>query len=207
MTGIEALAHQAVTRLEELGPLAPLGYVPFYVAGTLLFFPHPLLIVTAGALFGVPAGFALVSLSSMISAGGVFLAGRYLSRGWLQKKISSNEKVKAIDEAVGREGWKMVALLRSTAVLPFSVMNYALGLSKISFRHYFLASWIGMMPGQLLYVYLGSSFARALALKKDRPPHPLEWVFFGLSIVATVWISVYATKVIKKAASVPAGGV
>lgn len=174
-----------------------------YIAGTLLFIPTPILYASAGALFGLTAGFALASLGSVISAALVFLAGRYWSRKWVLKKIVQHKKVKAIDDAVTASGWKMVLPLRLTFVMPFFVMNYALGLSKIPFWHYILASWVGLMPGMLLYSYLGSVTGRMLLEGTSRPPTTIEWVYFGLGFVATVWVSVYAGMIVKKAIKNP----
>lgn len=199
MTHLQALCQYLFNIIEGLGALGSLVFVPLYILGTLIFVPNPILALAAGALFGVPIGFLLVSVSSTLSAGGIFLAGRSLSRKWVLKKIALNKKTKVLDDAVTKEGWKMVALLRQTAILPFSIMNYALGLSKITFKNYVLASWIGMMPGQILYVYLGS-IAGEIALKGHQRQKTLaEWLFLVLGLIVTIGISVRATLVVKKA--------
>jgi uncharacterized membrane protein YdjX (TVP38/TMEM64 family) len=143
-------------------------------------------------------GFVLASISSVLSAGGSFLAGRYLSRGWMLEKIALNEKIRAVDDAVSQEGWKMVALLRLTSIVPFSAMNYGLGLSRIRFRPYLLASWLGMMPGTLLYVYLGSLAGHLAGAGR---PEKLwaEWALSALGLLVTVWVSVRATQIVRNA--------
>lgn len=184
--------------LYSLGALGPWVVIPVYVVAMTLFVPNPILGLASGAMFGTWAGFLLCSYSSVISAGCVFLAGRHLTRGWVFKKIIASPKVRAVDDAVTKGGWKMVALIRQTAILPFSVMNYGLGLSKIPFRHYILATWFSMMPGCLLYAYLGS-LAGEMVFEGRQPKKTLmEWAFFTAGIAVTVGLGIYATKRIKK---------
>jgi len=198
MTWLQALFQHTFNMLEGLGIFGSLVFVPLYILGTLIFVPNPIMALAAGALFGIPAGFLIVSTSSTLSAAGVFLAGRSLSRKWILKKIALNEKTRKLDDAVTHEGWKMVALLRQTAILPFSIMNYALGLSKITFKKYILASWIGMMPGQILYVYLGSIAGEMVFEGHQRQKTITEWVFFALGLIVTIGMGIYAAKRVKK---------
>lgn len=198
LTGLQAFLEQMFNVIQGLGPWAPWAFILFYFLGSIFFISNPLMFLAAGVLFGVPLGFVLVSVSSVSSAAAVFLAGRYWSRGWLLKKIVRNENIVALDDAVSRKGWTLVFLLRFTAILPFSVMNYALGLSKIRFRDYVLASWLGMMPGIFLYVYLGSLAGKKIFHDAAMPKNPLEWAFFALSLGVTAGISVYAAIVVKK---------
>ena len=83
--------------------------------------------------------------------------GRTLARGFIEAKISHNPRFRAIDQAVKHEGFKIVLLTRLSPVFPFNLLNYAFGLTPVSLRDYFLASWIGMLPGTVMYVYLGSA--------------------------------------------------
>lgn len=203
MAHLQTLFQHALSIIEGLGPFGPLVFVIFCVLATLIFVPNPVLALAAGALFGIPIGFVLISISSTLSAAGVFLVGRFLSRKWVIKKIALSEKTKALDDAVTKDGWKMVALLRQTAVVPFSIMNYALGLSKITFKRYVLATWIGMMPGLMLYVYLGS-IAGEIALERyNRQKNMLEWIFFAFGLIVTIGIGIYAAKRVKKILNPP----
>ncbi len=198
MHTLRFLLEQVLSLFENLGPFGPLAFIPFFIVWTTLFLSYPVMLLAAGALFGVWLGFALISISFMIAASGGFLAGRYFSRGWILKKIASNEKMKRLDDLVAQKGWKMVLLLRLSATLPFVLMNYSLGLSKIKFRHYFLASLIGMVPGSLLYVYIGS-VAGKMVFDPNRPKNPLEWVLIGLGLAFTITLTIYATMIVKKA--------
>lgn len=182
---------------EGLGFFRPFVFIPVYLIGTVLFVPTVVLSLGAGILFGVPMGFFLVSVSSVISEAGFFWAGRYLSRKWVLKKVATSKKTQALYDAVAEGGWKMVILVRLSAILPFSFVNYALGLSKIRFSHYLAASWIGMIPGILLNVYLGS-FVGRIMLEGHRQKNPAEWILFAIGLVATLIMTIYASAVVKK---------
>ena len=184
--------------LRNLAVLGPWGIVPIYVVSITFFVPLAILGLAAGATFGFPTGFLVNLFSSTISAGLVFLAGRYFTRGWVFKKIEANPKIRAVDEAVTNGGWKMVVLVRLAGVFPYSVTNYILGLSKIPFRDYILATWFLMMPTSLLYAYLGSLGGEIIFEGHAPQKTTLEWVFFAISFIATIALGIYATKRVKK---------
>ena len=109
-----------------------------------------------------------------------------------------DEKFRAIDEAIGQEGWKIVALLRLSPLIPFNASNYFYGITAIKFWHYVLASWIGMLPGTVLYVYLGT-IGKASLGSGDKARSPFEYVFLGVGLVATIVVTVIVTRLAKKA--------
>jgi uncharacterized membrane protein YdjX (TVP38/TMEM64 family) len=149
-------------------------------------------------MFGTCAGFLIFSFSTAVSSAMVFWASRRFHRGWIYQHVEANKKVRAIDDAVGEAGWKMVALLRFTAIFPYSVMNYGLGLSKIPFWPYFLSTWIAMIPGALLQAYIGSHLG-ALLFEGVKPKHSvLEWLLFAAGILASLVVGIYATRKVKK---------
>lgn len=94
------------------------------------------------------------------------------------------------------EGWKIVLLTRLSPVFPFTLLNYAFGLTRVSLRDYVLASWIGMMPGTVIYVYLGS-LARAGVANHERTP--TEWALYGVGLIATVAVTVVVTRIARRA--------
>lgn len=153
--------------LEWSAGLGVQGMVVFgllYVAGSLVFVPGSLLTLGAGYAFDVVWGTILVSAASTTGAVVAFLIGRYLARDWVEAKIADSEHFRAIDSALGDESFKVVFLLRLVPLLPFTAMNYAFGASQVSFRRYVAASWLGMLPATVMYVYFGSLAEKATRL-------------------------------------------
>ena len=191
----ELLAN-ALNWVEQLGPTGPAIFILIYIAACVLFVPGSALTLGAGAIFGVVKGSIIVSVASTLGATAAFLVGRYVARDWVARKIAKNEKFAAIDRAVGEEGWKIVGLTRLSPVFPFSLLNYAYGLTKVSLRDYFFASWIGMMPGTIMYVYLGS-LAR-LGVESERASGA-QIALKIVGLLATVAVTVYVTKIARRA--------
>ncbi|HTH48832.1 MAG TPA: TVP38/TMEM64 family protein [Candidatus Limnocylindria bacterium] len=184
----------------SLGPGGAAAFVGAYVLACVFFLPGSPLTLGAGALFGVPLGFALVSLASTLGAAASFLIGRFVARGWIARKAAGNAKFGAIDAAIGHEGWKIVVLLRLSPLFPFSLLNYALGLTRVKFRDYLLASWLGMMPGTLLYVWVGALAGDAARLANgQRQRGPAEWALYGVGLLATVAVTLYVARLAKLA--------
>ena len=173
-----------------------------YLLACVLFLPGSILTLGAGAIFGVIKGSVIVSLSSTLGATCTFLIGRYLVRHWVESKIEGNPKFKAVDEAVAKEGWKIVGLTRLSPIFPFNLLNYAYGVTKVTIRDYILASWIGMMPGTVMYVYIGS-LAGDIATLGSRATtgavSSVQWTIRIIGFIATVLVTVYVTRVAKKA--------
>lgn len=196
----QQLLINALNWIDTLGPWGPIAFIIIYILATVLFIPGSLLTGGAGFLFGPLSGSIYVSIASTIGATCAFLVGRYLARGWVSKKIEGNEKFQAIDEAVADEGWKIVGLTRLSPIFPFNLLNYSFGLTQVSLRDYFFASWIGMMPGTAMYVYLGSLAGSLATLgTKEGSRTPAQWVLYGVFLVATVALTVYVTKIARKA--------
>lgn len=191
-----ALLRESLDRIEQLGGWGPVFFVLIYVAATVLLIPGSILGLSAGALFGILRGSLLVSLGSTLGAACAFLLGRYLARDLVARKIDKHASFAAIDRAVAREGWKIVLLTRLSPVFPFTLLNYAFGLTRVSLRDYVLASWIGMMPGTVMFVYLGW-LARAGV---ERQAHTTgEWVLHGVGLLATIAVTVFVTRLARKA--------
>jgi uncharacterized membrane protein YdjX (TVP38/TMEM64 family) len=194
-----ARLRSALDGIARLGPWGPVLFALLYVAATVFFLPGSILTVGAGVVFGLVRGFAIVSISATLGATAAFLVGRYLARDWIAGKIASHPKFAAIDEAVAREGWKIVALLRLSPVVPFNVLNYAFGVTRVPLRDYVLASWIGMMPGTLLYVYLGSIAGDLAGAGSRASRTPAEWAFYAVGLVATIAVTVFVTRLARRA--------
>lgn len=197
---VQELLKKSLDWIAGLGPLGPVIFVVIYIFACVFFVPGSVLTLGAGVLFGVVKGSILVSIASTLGATAAFLAGRYLARAWVAKKIEGNSKFKAIDEAVAKEGWKIVGLTRLSPVFPFNLLNYAFGLTQVSLKHYFFASWIGMMPGTVMYVYIGSLAGDLATLgAQGRTRTPGEWALYVVGLAATVAVTVYVTRIARKA--------
>ena len=161
----------------------------------MLFLPGSILTLGAGLLFGVVLGSVYVSIASTVGATAAFLIGRYLARDRVARKIEGNKTFQAIDVAVAEGGWRIVGLTRLSPIFPFNMLNYAFGLTHVSLRDYFFASWIGMMPGTVMYVYLGSLAGSLAALGSGaRVRTPGEWALYTVGLLATVVVTVYVTR-------------
>jgi uncharacterized membrane protein YdjX (TVP38/TMEM64 family) len=194
--------HSLLHHIESMGATGYGIFFAVYVAACVFLIPGSILTLGAGAIYGVVTGSILVSLSSTVGATAAFLVGRHLARDWVAGKIRGNDKFAAIDNAVGREGWKIVGLTRLSPVFPFALLNYAYGLTKVRLRDYILASWLGMLPGTVMYVYLGSLAKSLSAVGADCPDcerSALQWALYALGLVATVAVTVVVTRVARRA--------
>jgi len=197
---IQELLRRALAWISGLGPMGLLIFIALYILACLLLLPGSILTLGAGAIFGLVQGFVAVSIGAIIGATGAFLVGRYLARNWVAQRIAGNAKFKAVDEAVGREGWKIVLLTRLSPVFPFNLLNYSYGLTNVRLRHFFFASWLGMIPGTLMYVYLGSLAGDLANLGAGQATRTTaEWVLYGVGLMATVVVTVYVTRVARRA--------
>src|SRR5262249_5629033 len=118
---------------------------------------------------------------------------------------STHPRFRAIDAAVAEQGFKIVLLTRLSPVLPFNLLNYAFSLTRVSFRDYVLASWMGMLPGTMLYVYIGSTIgalADVVAGKVARSP--IQQVFFYAGLAATLAVVILVARIAKRALDVAA---
>ena len=202
--------------LEGLGWIAGLGwigrvlYIVLYITATVAFIPGSIITLAGGFLFGLGWGTAFVSIGSTLGAALAFLLGRFLMRAWVSGKIQGNARFEAIDRAVAQEGWKIVFLTRLSPVFPFNIQNYAYGLTKVSFVPYVLSSWIGMLPGTLMYVYFGSltgdftQLATGMTAGQAAAGETIPWVrplMNVLGLAATVGVTLVITRIARKALS------
>ena len=194
--------------VEGLGAWGPILVSLAYIPATVFFVPGSALTLGAGALFGVVIGTAAVSVGSVAGSTAAFLVGRYLARDWVAKKVEGNTKFRAVDEAVGRSGFKIVLLTRLSPIFPYNLLGYMYGITRVKLSHYVLASWIGMLPGTVMYVYFGSlagevtkaaTGAGGMGDEGDPQQGALKWVLYGVGFVATVVVTVIITRIASKA--------
>ncbi len=199
----QGLQNQLVNTLawvQSLGLWAPIVFIVLYVVITVAFLPASIVTLGAGFIFGVVQGSFLVFVAAMLGATAAFLIGRYVARDWIAGKIAGNKKFAAIDDAIAKEGRKLVFLIRLSPAFPFNLLNYALGLTQVSLTDYVLGT-TGILPGTIMYVYLGSLVKDLATLGTgDVPSNPIiDWTIKILIFVTVVAISVYITKIARKA--------
>jgi uncharacterized membrane protein YdjX (TVP38/TMEM64 family) len=195
-------------KIDRLGAWSPVLFVGMYVIAALLFLPGSILTMGAGVLFGVIKGSILVEIAATLGAAAAFLVGRYAARDPVSRWLKRNRKFERLDEAVEKSGWKIVALSRLSPVFPYNVLNYAYGITRISFWRYAFSSCLGMIPGTVMYVYLGSlagTVAHVGSRQSNRPP--IVWAFYGIGFLAALAVTIYVTRLAKKAMkSIQTGG-
>ncbi|GJQ27687.1 MAG: membrane protein [Phycisphaerae bacterium] len=187
--------------VDRLGAFSPLIFAGAYVLAGLLFVPGSALTIASGALFGLLWGTAIVSIASTINAALAFLIARYFARTTIERAAQRNRRFAAIDHAIGKGGWRIVALLRLSPAVPYSLGNYLYGLTSIRFWPYVLASWICMLPGTFMYVYVGHIGAQGLQAAgggKDAVGVG-KTVLLIAGLAATIVVTVYVTRLARRA--------
>ncbi|GAC1468981.1 MAG: hypothetical protein NVSMB9_12250 [Isosphaeraceae bacterium] len=183
-----------------LGAWGPLVFGSVYVVAVVAMMPASVLTLVGAGLFGPVVAMIMVSLASTTGAALAFLIARHLARDLVAERVGRSPRFEAIDRAIGKEGWKIVALLRLSPAVPFNLQNYLYGLTRIKFWPCVLTSWVAMLPGTLLYVSLGYAGRAGLdAAIGGRTRSPAEWAFLGVGLVATVAVTVYVTRLARKA--------
>ena len=166
------------SRISRLGRAGYLLFFVAFVVVTLLPLPGWMFVVAAGAMFGMAWGFALVWTGTIAGATLAFLLTRHLFRDSLKKRLARKPAFAAVDKALRKEGWHVVALLRLTPV-PFQ--NYLLGLTKVKLRNFALGTAIGKIPSDLVYLGLGATGRAVLGL-----PAAYKWGLIAVGIIAGV---------------------
>ena len=195
MTSIPDLLRSFQQAVVGLGPLGWVVYALVYAACCILFVPASLLTLGAGAIYGLPLGFAIVLTGATLGATVSFL----LARGALRKKVegmtAKNPGFLALDRAIAREGAKIVFLVRLSPLFPFTYVNYAFGMTGVRTLPYVAATVVGMIPGGLAYVWLGTAAATAGSPEAD-------WTRKGLQIggaLAALLVSLFVASIATRA--------
>ena len=167
-------------QIGNLGALAPLGFMVIFAFATVLFVPGAVFSLIGGALFGPLWGTLYNLLGASLGATLAFLAARYMASDWVARKSAG--RLKQLIAGVEAEGWRFVALTRLVPLFPFNLLNYALGLTRIRFGHYVLATLICMAPGAAAYTWLGYAGREAAAGSSSA----LNYGLSGLALLALV---------------------
>ncbi|MCP9788344.1 TVP38/TMEM64 family protein [Cyanobium sp. Maggiore-St4-Cus] len=186
-----ALLDQLLPALRS--PLGALAFVPLYALWVTLLLPGVWASMLAGALYGTWWGSLIVFVGACLGAEAAFLLGRTWLRNWARRRLAAVPKLLAIEQAVSREGLKLVLLTRLSPAFPFSLLNFAYGLSEVSLRDYSIGL-IGILPGTILFCGLGAlagdvaRFGEVLSGEADAGTWALR-IGGLLATVASVWLA------------------
>jgi uncharacterized membrane protein YdjX (TVP38/TMEM64 family) len=170
-------------------PEGALVFVPLYALWVTLLLPGVWASMLAGALYGTWWGSLIVFVGACLGAEAAFLLGRTWLRNWARRRLAAVPKLLAIEQAVSREGLKMVLLTRLSPAFPFSLLNFAYGLSEVSLRDYSIGL-IGILPGTILFCGLGAlagdvaRFGEVLSGEADAG----TWALRIVGLLATVFV-------------------
>ena len=184
--------------VQQLGPAGVVVFIIAYALATVLFLPGWIFTVSAGLIYGIVAGTAIALTGAVIGASLAFLVARYLLRQNIEELTKKNPRFRAIDEAIGKNGWKIVGLLRLSPLIPFNFSNYFYGITGISFGAYVLVSAIGMIPGTLMYAYLGA-IGQASVSGGTAAHSKWQYVLLAIGLVATIAVTVLVSRIAKNA--------
>jgi uncharacterized membrane protein YdjX (TVP38/TMEM64 family) len=188
-----------ITRLAGLGAWAPLAFVLGYILATVALVPGSILTLAAGALFGLWKGVLLAFIAATLGAAAAFLVARHLARDFVHRRLGGDQRVAAIDRAIGEHGRKIVFLLRLSPAFPFNLLNYLLGLTTVRFTDYLIAS-LGMLPGTFLYVYYGKVVGDVARLAGPNPVRgtPAYYALLGVGLAATITVVAVVTRAARR---------
>ncbi|HEV3166506.1 MAG TPA: TVP38/TMEM64 family protein [Isosphaeraceae bacterium] len=193
---VSAWVERALGPIQRAGAWGGLGYVLAYVVFVVLLIPGTPMTLAGGYLYGPVVGSLLVSLASTMGAAAAFLVARTLVRERVRRAVEHDPRFDAIDRAVARRGAWVVLLLRLSPMVPFNVLNYALGMTGVGFWPYVLASWVGMMPSTIVYVLVGASGSPG---GQPELLGPVYWVVIvTTTIVATGYVGWLAKRALQQ---------
>lgn len=175
--------------VRSYGPWGPVIFVVAYVTATVVLIPSTALSLAAGYLFGPGYGTALVSLAGTLGASLAFFISRYVAQPYAKTKLQQYPKLESIEKQVSAEGAKLVLLLRLAPLVPFTVLNYALGITDISYVSYISATWIGKLPGVFSSVYVGSTGRSIDAAATAGGVDKVSFTLNAVGIIASVLVT------------------
>jgi len=199
---IKNALQDALQWINNLGWLGVLAYIALYILAAVLFIPGSLLTLGAGAIYGVIWGSIYVFIAATLGAIAAFLVGRYFAQSWVQQRIQGKATFQAIANSVSQQGFRLVLLTRLSPIFPFTLLNYAYGVTTVSLKDYILGS-VGMIPGTVVYVYIGSLAGSLTAIGTHPNLTPtaqtLQWALRLMGFAATVVVTVYITRLARQA--------
>lgn len=189
-----------ISHIQSLGAAAPAAFVLIYAFAVVALIPASLLTIAAGAVFGLIRGVIYALIGALLGSTAAFLLGRYVARRLVTKRLAAMPRVMAIERAVSAKGRRIVFLLRLSPVVPFNVLNYALGLTTISVWD-FVAASVGSVPGAFVYAYGGKVTGEALALagQAQVPKDASYYAVLLAGLVATVAATTVVSRTARRA--------
>ena len=197
---VAAWIVQAVHWMRGAGLGGALAYGAAFALAAVLMVPGSLLAMGAGMAYGPVWGTVLASPASVVGATLAFLLAR-ASRHWsMARWTASDPRLRAVQSAVGSHGLKIVILLRLSPIFPYNVLNYALGVSGIRLRDYLLGSFVGMLPGAVMYTYIGSLLGDVAAVSVDAVDAGLaRHAMSVVGLAATIAVVVFVARLARRA--------
>jgi uncharacterized membrane protein YdjX (TVP38/TMEM64 family) len=175
------------------------GYVLYalvYAACVVLFIPASILTLGAGATFGVIKGTIVVVIGATLGATGAFIVARTIARKRVEAMAAKDRRFRALDKAISTEGAKIVLLVRLAVVFPFTYSNYVFGLTGVRVLPYALATFVGIIPGTIAFVYIGAAAAAATAGTVKIVVYVVGAI---LALIASAFVARIAVKAIHRA--------
>ncbi|MCI0748574.1 MAG: TVP38/TMEM64 family protein [Verrucomicrobia subdivision 3 bacterium] len=197
---LTALMRDALAWIQSLGIWAPVAFIVIYAVSCVLAIPASILTLGGGFLFGFAGGVLYVVAGALLGAVAAFLVGRYFARDWVARKIERHERFRAIDDAIAREGWKIVLLARLAPIFPYAVLNYGFALTRVSLRHYTTATAVGILPAMMVFVYFGTLATDVAKLGQGVKSNPaLKWSIAVIAVIAVVLLARIARRALNRA--------
>ncbi len=147
--------NNIIVECRALGIYGIMIFIVVYALLCIALAPGSIITMAVGAVYGFGIGYVVVTLGSLLAATLSFLIGKFLFHNAISNWLIKYPRIKLIQNAISKKGLIIVFLMRLSPLFPFAISNYAFSLTDISFKNYFFISWVGMIPGTVLYVYLG----------------------------------------------------
>jgi uncharacterized membrane protein YdjX (TVP38/TMEM64 family) len=185
-------------RARNVGPLGYIGLICAYGFWCALGLPGSIPSLAAAATFGFSRALFIAYLGANLGSLIGFLVSRYLARDWFSEVVGKHKALAQINSAVAESGWKIVMITRLPPISPFSIVNYAYGLTPVRLRDYLIGTAVGIIPGTTAYIYLGT-ILRDVARSKSHTRTPLEWAIYIFGFIATIVVCIYLVRTAKRA--------
>lgn len=198
LTPVRRWAAELVGWVNDKGSGAAAIYAALYVVAAVLLLPGSALTLGAGFVYGVVWGTVIVFPAAMIASLVAFGIARRVAHEAVQRRVARHRRFAAIDRAVGRAGFKITVLLRLSPVIPYGLLNFALGVTSVRFRDYAVATAVGMLPGTVMYVYLGSLVTSASDLGRSSERGWLYWAGGVITILVAVAVTVVGRRELRR---------